>query len=153
MMGRARRREERLFVLFVDLDGFKAINDAFGHHAGDTVLATIGERLREWFRDEDAVARYGGDELILMASPTAEDPDATRLAERLHTVIGAPVDFGGDTRSIKASIGISAFPEDGRDADSLLFAADEAMYRAKHDGGAGTALAVGAASEPGRRPP
>lgn len=153
MMGRARRRGERLFVLFIDLDGFKAINDAFGHRAGDTVLATLGERLREQFRDEDAAARYGGDELILMTTPTDEDPDASRLAERLHAVIGEPIDFGADARSIKASIGISVFPEDGRDADSLLFAADEAMYRAKHGGGAGTALAAGAAGDPWRGSP
>lgn len=152
-MGRARRRGERLAVLFIDLDGFKAINDTFGHRAGDTVLATIGERLRGHFREEDAAARYGGDELVLMTSPTEDDPDASCLAERLHAVIGAPIDFGAGSRSIEASIGISVFPDDGRDADSLLFAADEAMYRAKHGGGGGTALAAGAADQARPRSP
>jgi diguanylate cyclase (GGDEF)-like protein len=153
MMGRARRRDEHLFVLFIDLDGFKTINDTHGHRAGDAVLAAIGERLRGQFRDEDALARYGGDELVMMTTPTDEETNATRVAERLHAAIEAPVDFGAGTRGIRASIGVSVFPEDGRDADSLLLAADEAMYRAKHAGGGRTALAAGAAAVTDPPPP
>ena len=122
-------------MLFVDLDGFKAINDTLGHAAGDTVLKEVAERLSRVFRQEDMIARYGGDEFIA-ALHVADTTDALELADRARAAIAE--DFPGipPALSITASVGI-AITDDvaGQSIDHLIRLADQAMYAAKRGGG------------------
>jgi len=139
----AQRRGETLAVLFLDLDGFKAVNDRFGHERGDSLLAELGGLMRMRFRQMDAVARLGGDELVLIASPG--DPDnAHRLAERVHRLVGEAAESAGVAGYVSASVGISYFPQHGQDPDTLLGKADWAMYQAKQYGRNATAEAIDA---------
>lgn len=133
----AKRHDRTLAVMFVDLDDFKIINDTYGHDAGDMVLQTIAERLKENTRGEDTVSRLGGDEFILLINEVREEKDISLVAENLIKKIQAPCNINtGDltfSRSIKASIGISIFPKDGATADILVTTADRAMYVAKRN--------------------
>jgi len=130
-----RAHADQVAVLFVDLDGFKAINDTLGHAAGDTVLKEVAERLSRVFRQEDMIARYGGDEFIA-ALHVADTTDALELADRARAAIAE--DFAGipPELSITASVGI-AITDDvaGQSIDHLIRLADQAMYAAKRDGG------------------
>lgn len=120
-------------VLFLDMDDFKVVNDRLGHGAGDRLLVTLGQRLRACIRPEDTAARLGGDEFtVLMEDATGTNP--TRLAERLLSVLEEPVAFDGHTVSVSLSIGVAVSGTDLDDAESLLHAADAAMYRAKQAG-------------------
>jgi diguanylate cyclase (GGDEF)-like protein/PAS domain S-box-containing protein len=134
-MARCRRDRNLLAVVLVDLDRFKAVNDAFGHRIGDSVLKQAGERLRAALRESDTVARFGGDEfaLILPDLPNAEV--ANLIAEKVSRELDRP--FGLDIRAWRpgASLGIALFPSDGESAEQLLQNADLAMYRAKAAGG------------------
>ncbi|MET0843343.1 MAG: sensor domain-containing diguanylate cyclase, partial [Mycetocola sp.] len=127
---------EQIAVLFVDLDGFKAINDTLGHSTGDAVLKEVAERLTNVFRHEDTIARYGGDEFIA-ALHVADTSDAIELADRARAAIARP--FRGLPREldITASVGIAVADADaaGTTIDQLIRAADQAMYAAKRDGG------------------
>lgn len=133
----ARRHDRTLAVMFVDLDDFKIINDTYGHDAGDSVLQTIAERLKENTRGEDTVSRHGGDEFIVLINEIREEKDILSVAENLIKKIQAPCDINtGDltvSRSITASVGISTFPKDGATADILITTADRAMYVAKRN--------------------
>ena len=133
----ARRHDRTLAVMFVDLNDFKIINDTYGHDAGDRVLQTIGERLKENTRGEDTVSRLGGDEFIVLINEVREEKDILSVAENLIKKIQAPCDVNTSdltfSRSIVASIGISIFPKDGATADILVTAADKAMYVAKRN--------------------
>jgi diguanylate cyclase (GGDEF)-like protein len=133
----ARRHDRTLAVMFVDLDDFKIINDTYGHDAGDRVLQTIAERLKENTRGEDTVSRHGGDEFIVLINEIGEEKDISSVAENLIKKIQAPCNINtGDltlNRSIMASIGISIFPKDGATADILVTTADKAMYVAKRN--------------------
>ncbi|MCC6808574.1 MAG: EAL domain-containing protein, partial [Deltaproteobacteria bacterium] len=133
-IARARRRGNRLSVLFIDLDRFKNINDTLGHDAGDRLLCEMANRLRASLRETDTVARLGGDEFVVLAEDTAGALPAIQVAQRiLDTVTRAHV-LDGRECHVTASVGIATYPDDGLDASALLKHADIAMYRAKDKG-------------------
>jgi diguanylate cyclase (GGDEF)-like protein len=121
-------------LLFVDLDGFKAVNDQHGHMAGDAVLAEVAGRLRRAVRGEDLVARHGGDEFVVLLrglSPDQAGELAVQAAERVRAVLAEPVDTPVAQFSITASIGIALHPRDGTSPDQLIRVADDRMYQSK----------------------
>ncbi len=133
-MAQARRAESLLAVLFLDLDGFKNINDTLGHAAGDELLRTVAKRIVDALRKGDVVARQGGDEFTIQLQDIKEAQDITLIADKLMEAIAKPYYAGSHEFHITASIGITVFPLDDNDADSLLRNADTAMYQAKADG-------------------
>ena len=130
----AQRQNAPLSLLLLDLDGFKAVNDTWGHHAGDLVLVEIAARLSGSLRESDTAGRLGGDEFVLLL-PATPLLGAIEAARALIDFIVAPIMIEGKQLTVGASIGIAVFPSHGRDADVLLAAADSAMYDAKHSGG------------------
>jgi len=132
-LARAARAEETLCLLFVDLDNFKVINDTLGHEIGDRLLIQAAQRLRECLRAEDTLARLGGDEFVLLLE-ASQKQDATLAAERLIAALSSPFIIGERECYVSASVGISVFPDDSRDAGGLMRNADSAMYRAKEQG-------------------
>jgi len=130
----AQRQNVPLSLLLLDLDGFKAVNDTWGHHAGDLVLVEIAARLSGSLRESDTAGRLGGDEFVLLL-PATPLLGAIEAARALIDFIVAPITVEGKPLTVGASIGIAVFPSHGRDADVLLAAADSAMYDAKHSGG------------------
>jgi diguanylate cyclase (GGDEF)-like protein/PAS domain S-box-containing protein len=133
-LQRAERSNKMLSILFFDLDRFKNINDSLGHDAGDEVLRTVAERLNSCVRKIDVVARFGGDEFaVLTEGLTAEDQAGT-VARKILDELGKPMLLAGRQYRPAASIGISTYPTDGRDAQTLQKHADIAMYRAKEEG-------------------
>ncbi len=133
-LQRAERSGKMLSILFLDLDRFKNINDSLGHDAGDEVLRAVAERLVACVRKVDIVARFGGDEFaVLVEGLTAED-QASTVARKIVEAVARPMILAGRQYRPAASLGISTFPTDGRDAQSLLKNADIAMYRAKEEG-------------------
>ena len=133
------RERSALAVLFIDLDGFKPVNDSFGHNCGDLVLKEVAARLCQGARTGDTVARVGGDEFLLLMEDVDSVSDCTALAGRLCESLRAPFDLGGQTIEISASIGIAATPGHG-ERDKLIAHADSAMYGAKRAGGNGFAV-------------
>ncbi len=135
-VARAQRGSTRSAVMIVDLDGFKPINDINGHATGDDVLREIAERLGALTRNEDTVARLGGDEfgVILDCANATPAEAASALAARIVADLSHPISIGDQVVEVGASVGISLCPDDGADADTLLRAADMAMYRAKEEG-------------------
>lgn len=133
--ARPHGRDETLALLYLDLDGFKAVNDTYGHEAGDRLLEAVAERMRSVLREGDLPARLGGDEfVVLVANYTADE--AVSFGHRLIDIIGTPYDIGlGAPARIGASIGIAMAPQHGRGASDLLRAADVALYEAKSAGG------------------
>ena len=124
-----------LAILFVDLDGFKGINDARGHEAGDTVLREVARRIAGIVRKSDTVARIGGDEFTVILSQIGKPEDAATVARNMLERICEPLRVGGDEERIHASIGIAVHPRDGELPDTLVRNADTAMYHAKQRGG------------------
>lgn len=133
-LARARRRQTRVAVLYLDVDGFKSVNDTLGHAVGDHLLQVIAERLRACIRESDTAARMGGDEFILIVSDLANPSFARITAERILTAFVEPIILDAHPIPITVSIGIAAAPEDGADADTLIRQADDAMYQAKARG-------------------
>ncbi|AKJ27974.1 EAL domain-containing protein [Caldimonas brevitalea] len=131
---RAARHRTRLAVLFLDLDRFKYINDSLGHTAGDAVLRTCARRLTESVRDTDTVARFGGDEFVLVLEDLNQASDAVGPVTKLLARCAEPFVVNDRELPATASIGISVYPEDGHDVETLLMNADTAMYRAKDRG-------------------
>ncbi len=141
-IARARRSDTGIGVLFLDLDNFKLVNDSLGHHAGDLLLAQLADRLRGCIRDTDLVARQGGDEFMILLSDLERgtgavgelDPAmvvAESIATRVREAMAEPFDLAGTHFFATGSTGISLFPQDATDADSLLKNADHAMYQSK----------------------
>jgi diguanylate cyclase (GGDEF)-like protein/PAS domain S-box-containing protein len=130
----AKRNKLKAAVLFLDLDGFKKINDTLGHDAGDLLLKGVSQRLKETIRDSDTVARVGGDEFILVLDNIGSDDNATLVANKIIAALSETFDLKGQPSHVGASIGISIFPDDSDNPVKLVKKADEAMYLAKQSG-------------------
>ena len=131
----ANRNEVHLGLLFIDMDGLKAVNDAFGHDGGDTLIREVSRRLREHVRDSDYVARLAGDEFVIILENLQDvEQDLKMICAKLVAALAEPYEIRGRRLKLTASIGASYFPEHGRDADELLRNADSAMYRVKNRG-------------------
>ncbi len=133
-LERAKRHQYQVGLLFIDLDRFKIINDTLGHAAGDALLETIAQRLKESVRAEDTVARLGGDEFTVILSQIKHAEDASILAQKINTLLSDTVTIEGQEVVVTASIGISIYPDDALSGENLAKAADTAMYRAKENG-------------------
>jgi len=133
-LASAHRRQEKLAVLFLDLDHFKVVNDSLGHSAGDLVLKDVAGRLQKVAREQDTVARLGGDEFVMVVNAVKESGDAAVVAKRVLDAVTAEGIIQGHPLSIGCSIGISIFPVHGRDTTALVKNADAAMYCAKERG-------------------
>ena len=133
-MARCNREKDRLAVIFIDLDGFKKINDSMGHAAGDRYLVAIADRLGKRLRAMDTLARFGGDEFVLLQNGVRSEAACLQSVERVLSMIAQPVDLGGREVHCSASLGIALFPRDAEDRETLLKQADMAMYRAKQEG-------------------
>jgi diguanylate cyclase (GGDEF)-like protein/PAS domain S-box-containing protein len=130
----ARRRNEKVAVLFLDLDRFKVINDSLGHSIGDLLLQKVAERLKTWARAQDTVSRIGGYEFIVLLTALNDVPDAAVAAERMMDMMTAEFVVQDQSFNISCSIGLSIFPEHGADGEALIKNADAAMYCAKDNG-------------------
>ena len=130
----AARYRRRLALLFLDLDGFKAVNDAFGHEAGDAILQEAAQRLRACLRRSDTLARFGGDEFTVLVSEIQAVGDAREVAQALLHALLEPFEVHGNRVALTASIGLSIYPDDAQDAAQLKRHADAAMYRVKSGG-------------------
>lgn len=133
-LGRARWHRRLVAVLFIDLDRFKNINDTLGHETGDQILTQVAARLTECLRERDTVARFGGDEFVVLLDDVAEVADVGHLAEKLMHALQPPFRHRETSLHVSASVGVSLYPADGEDAGTLLQNADIAMYRAKDVG-------------------
>ena len=134
-VARARRQNTRLAVLFIDLDGFKTVNDQYGHAAGDETLRQVAGRIRQSIRDHDTAARLGGDEFVVLLDPVDSANEATQVAERLIESIRRTIVLPCGEVEVSASIGLSLFAGLGQEDDEpLLRQADQAMYEAKAQG-------------------
>ena len=133
-LARAKRNHQNFPVIFIDLDDFKQINDSLGHQAGDGLLINISQCLTTCVREEDTVARIGGDEFVIVLNSQSNDKGIRNSIERVMQGITETVAKSGFEDIVSASIGIAIFPTDGSSADSLLGHADAAMYKAKKQG-------------------
>ncbi len=130
----AKRQNRMIFLLFIDLDRFKPINDKYGHSVGDRVLLEVADRLKGMLRSSDSVCRLGGDEFVILLESTPSVEGAEFVARRTIEVLNEPIVVAGHECQIGASIGISIYPMDSQDADTMLRHADIAMYEAKKKG-------------------
>lgn len=130
----ARRHQRQVAVLYLDLDGFKDINDSRGHALGDQLLLSVTARLVQAVRASDTVCRQGGDEFVVLLSEIDGAGDAAASAGKLLRMIAEPHDIDGQPLALTASIGIALYPQDGQEVFTLLRHADSAMYAAKRDG-------------------
>ena len=127
------RQASHLALLFLDLDDFKAVNDTFGHGSGDRLLVELAARVRSSVRAGDTVARFGGDEFIVLLDSVTGPEDAAGVAAKVLEAVRAPVRIEGHEVAIAASVGVSVYPRDGTSPDELVRSADAAMYRDKHE--------------------
>lgn len=133
-IAHAQRFGQGIAVLFIDLDNFKRVNDGLGHTAGDALLKAVAARLGTSRREEDTVARLGGDEFIVVLENLRDEDLVASVARKILKALEAPFSIDGHEVSVRASIGVSVFPKDGADVETLLKNADTAMYRAKDNG-------------------
>ncbi len=133
-VAQAHRHNQRLAVLFLDLDRFKVINDSLGHSVGDELLRQVAERIQEHVREGDTVARLGGDEFILLVPGISAEEDAAKIAKKVCDAIHDPFWIDGRELFVTTSVGVAVYPSDGHNADNLVRNADSAMYRAKEQG-------------------
>jgi two-component system cell cycle response regulator len=130
----ARRNKSAMAVVYLDLDGFKNVNNTMGHAAGDTMLKMVAERLTAAVREEDTVARPGGDEFIVSLWQVAGVEDASKVAAKLIEVVAKPYVIDGRAVNVTTSAGVALYSQHGDDADTLMKSADSALYEAKHAG-------------------
>jgi diguanylate cyclase (GGDEF)-like protein len=130
----AKRASQQVAILFMDLDGFKSVNDTFGHSKGDQLLQEAAERLQDCMRESDTVARSGGDEFTIILENVAQAEDVVLVAKKIIACFQEPFFVDGNSTRITTSIGISLYPQDGEDGEILLKNADKAMYNAKSRG-------------------
>ncbi|MBK4736549.1 GGDEF domain-containing response regulator [Noviherbaspirillum pedocola] len=133
-MQHASRGHNMMAVMYLDLDGFKAVNDTHGHGCGDELLKNVADRLRRATRKEDTVARIGGDEFVIVLSDIAHVDDVLRPASKILRFLSTPFDVASVTVSVSTSIGIAFYPGDGNDVEELISRADRALYDAKRGG-------------------
>jgi len=133
-LAEARRNRQTSAVMFLDLDGFKAVNDSYGHELGDLVLKVTADRIKTEIRETDTVARIGGDEFVIILSSLPKIEIAQRIATSLIEQISQAILIGQNEVSVSASIGIAIYPEDGTTSEELIRTADKAMYLVKHSG-------------------
>ncbi|MBS0554844.1 MAG: EAL domain-containing protein [Proteobacteria bacterium] len=133
-MAQCQRRERSLAVAYLDLDGFKAVNDRHGHNIGDELLITLALRMKEALREGDTLARIGGDEFVAVLVDLEHIDDCDPVLARLLQAAAAPATVGGAALQVSASIGVTLYPQDNADADHLMRHADQAMYQAKQAG-------------------
>lgn len=133
----AERDKTNFTLMFIDLNGFKQVNDNFGHDAGDAIIRICAERLNDCLRRSDSVARMGGDEFTLLLQNIESNTDVAHIAQKVIDAVGQPADINGHQVVVGCSIGIAIYPQAGRDADTLLKNADMAMYKAKQTEGSG----------------
>ncbi len=133
-ISQAKRSHHKAAVLFLDLDGFKCVNDTLGHGAGDLLLQEVAARLKKIVRDSDTVARMGGDEFTIVLNNIGSDENAALIANNIIMSLSEPCDLKGQRCHVGCSIGIAMFPNDAKEFEKLLSHADEAMYLAKHSG-------------------
>ncbi|CAG7646346.1 EAL domain-containing protein [Paenibacillus allorhizosphaerae] len=131
---KAKRNEARMAVLFLDLDRFKNINDSLGHEMGDLILIETAKRLRQCVRPDDIVARFAGDEFIILLTDLASASEAEAISEQIQLSMQAPYQLGTQSQHISCSLGIAMYPSDGRNPDELLKRADMALYAVKERG-------------------
>ena len=130
-LSRAKRLNKQLGLYLIDLDGFKPINDQFGHDAGDALLQHIAQQIQNTLRADDLACRIGGDEFAVITLGDVKDPDSEHLCHRLIEAISQDVIYKAHSLRVTASIGVSTYPINGLDKESLIKAADVAMYRCK----------------------
>jgi diguanylate cyclase (GGDEF)-like protein len=130
-LAQAHRHAWRLAVMFVDLDGFKHVNDTHGHDVGDSVLQEVAQRMHNVVRASDTVSRRSGDEFLLLMLEVRDEPSAAAFAAKIAAIIAEPCKIGALRLTVQASIGIAFYPDDGKSAQDLLRNADAAMYEAK----------------------
>jgi diguanylate cyclase (GGDEF)-like protein len=133
-IGAAKRYNRGFAVMYLDLDEFKEINDRFGHPAGDLVLNSVADRLLATLRESDTVARFGGDEFVVLQPVVNGFADASDLAHKIVSAMQEPVEVDGTEHVVHTSIGIALYPSDGASTDELMQHADSALYRAKRAG-------------------
>ncbi len=153
-LARAAREGTAVAVLYLDLEGFKAVNDSFGHEAGDRLLVAVAERLRGCLRQADTAARLGGDEFVVVLEGVRGGEEALALSERIARVLEGPFSVGGAERTVAASMGMALSTQPHEHPDELVRLADLAMYRAKREGEGRVSLheapLTGAATNRGR---
>ncbi len=130
----SRRYQSKTAILFLDLDGFKPVNDSYGHAVGDMVLREVARRMQESVRGSDTVARFGGDEFVILLTGIKDTDEVAVIANKLIESVSRQIQFGDDEYHVGASIGISICPDDADTVESLISFADEAMYKAKEEG-------------------
>jgi len=130
----ARRARSQVAVMFLDLDGFKSINDSLGHAAGDALLAQVAQRLSQCLRESDTVARFGGDEFTVVLPEIDSVESVAKIARKIIEEVARPYNLDGNEASVTTSLGISLFPIDGQQPQTLVHKADNAMYHAKRHG-------------------
>ena len=133
-LAHGRMNHSAMAVLYLDLDGFKAVNDTFGHAVGDLLLKGVSQRMVATVRAEDTVARLGGDEFMLALWHVVDEADAKLVAAKVIAAVSQPYELEGQVVKVTASIGIALFPGVGEDAESLMKGADQALYQAKKSG-------------------
>jgi diguanylate cyclase (GGDEF)-like protein/PAS domain S-box-containing protein len=133
-LARARRHNEPIAVLYADLDHLKRVNDTLGHTVGDLLLKEAAHRFRSMVREVDTVARFGGDEFVILLGRVKDGTVAARVAEKLVARMNEPMEVGGHTLRVTTSVGVSSWPGDGDDAETLVKNADNALYQAKEQG-------------------
>jgi diguanylate cyclase (GGDEF)-like protein len=133
-LARARRRNSRLACMFIDLDGFKGVNDRLGHEAGDLLLQDVAQRMRQVFREYDTIARLGGDEFAILLTDIDDNADVSVIASRLCDALSEPIAVEHHELHVTASVGISLYPDAADSVADLIRCADEAMYDSKRAG-------------------